>query len=32
MKQKTLAALLGLSLALTLTACGGSEEPQEVPQ
>lgn len=32
MKQKTLAALLGLSLALTLTACGGSAEPQEAPQ
>ncbi len=32
MKQKTLAALLGLSLALTLTACGGNDEPQEVPQ
>ena len=30
--KKTLAALLGLALALTLTACGGNEEPQEVPQ
>ena len=30
--KKTLAALLGLTLALTLTACGGNEEPQEVPQ
>ncbi len=32
MKKRTLAALLGLTLALTLTACGGSDEPAEVPQ
>ena len=32
MKQKTLAALLGLTLALSLTACGSTDEPAEVPQ
>lgn len=30
--KKILAALLGLTLALSLTACGGTDEPQEVPQ
>ena len=30
--KKTLAALLGLTLALTLTACGGTEEPPDITQ
>ena len=30
--KKTLAALLGLTLALTLTACGGTDDTAEVPQ
>ena len=32
MKQKTLAALLGLTLAFTLTACGSTDAPAEAPQ
>ena len=30
--KRTLAALLGLTLTLTLTACGGTDQPAEVPQ
>ena len=30
--KKILAALLGLTLAFTLTACGGNDEPQEIIQ
>ena len=32
MKQKTLAALLGLTLALSLTACGTTDDSPEIPQ
>ena len=30
--KKILAALLGLSMTLTLTACGGTDQPAEAPQ
>ena len=30
--KKILAALLGLTFAFTLTACGGTDEPQEIIQ